>query len=282
MDSSPFYSEISDDDEKNADESTTNENLAEFKNKKLSEILGEYKGLLELQATERQELLRQVDNLTQKAGNIDNLDNKIEHLVNLLTELREQISALATAVPTEINTEIKEKKQLVVPSVEKYINKPKFVASEEEIKSLSKEIETEATTLDEDINALTTLVDNKSEELREKDTHIEKLNVDLESITDEKIRLAAQLESLNSVIGSWQGQLSLLQKLAASDPRYKVIAALKKHGSLSDIQLAFTMGTSIGQIRKYIDYLRELELVRRDNSGRYVWIGKMVEDELNL
>ncbi|MFV2014232.1 MAG: hypothetical protein ACC656_02290 [Candidatus Heimdallarchaeota archaeon] len=281
MDSSPFYSDISDRDEKNADEPTNN-NLIDLKNKKLSEILGEYKELLELQSTERQELLRQVDNLTQKTGDLSQLDNKIEHLVNLLAEIREQISAIATSVPPEINTEVKTKKQLEVPNVEQYINKPKLIASEEEIDSLAKEIESEATDLDEDINALTNLLENKTDELREKDINIEELNIELDSVSDEKERLASQLESLNSVIGSWEGQLNLLQKLAASDPRYKVIAALKKHGSLSDIQLAFTMGTSIGQIRKYIDDLRELELVRRDNSGRYVWIGKMAEDELNL
>ncbi|NHJ31609.1 MAG: hypothetical protein FK732_01985 [Asgard group archaeon] len=103
----------------------------------------------------------------------------------------------------------------------------------------------------------------------------------LESVSDEKERLIVQLESLNSTISSWQGQLGLLQKLAASDPRYKVIGALKKHGSLSDIQLAFTMGTSIAQIRKYIDDLRELELVKKDNSGRYMWIGQDIEQQLN-
>ncbi|MHA2098428.1 MAG: hypothetical protein ACW99A_07060 [Candidatus Kariarchaeaceae archaeon] len=281
MDSSPSYSDNSEKNEKDADRSTTNSNLA-LKNQKLSEILVEYKDLLELQASERQDLLKQVDNLTHKAGSIDNLDNKIENLVGLLSDIREQISALSTTVPPDIKTKVDDTKQFRVPGVDQYINKPKVIATEEEVEGLEKDIQQAAENLDDEINALTNLVENKSDELRERDLHIEKLNDQLEGVSDEKERLASQLESLNSVIGSWQGQLSLLQKLAASDPRYKVIAALKKHGSLSDIQLAFTMGTSIGQIRKYIDDLKELELVRRDNTGRYVWIGKMAEDELNL
>ncbi|OLS27363.1 MAG: Chromosome partition protein Smc [Candidatus Heimdallarchaeota archaeon LC_2] len=280
MNSSPLYSDSTN--EKDADKSTTNENFLESNEKKLTSILHEYKGLLELQATERKDLLKQVDTLTQKTANFDNLDNKIENLVALLGGIREQISALSSTVPIVLDTEIKDNK-LQVPGVEKYINKPTVVASEEEVEELAKQIETEADNLEDEVVTLTQLIENKTEELRERDVFIEEMNEKLEGVSDEKERLASQLDSLNSVIGSWQGQLNLLQKLAASDPRYKVIAALKKHGSLSDIQLAFTMGTSIGQIRKYIDDLRELELVRKDNSGRYIWIGnKMAEDELNL
>ncbi|MHA2171183.1 MAG: hypothetical protein ACXAB7_14910 [Candidatus Kariarchaeaceae archaeon] len=265
-------------------DATSSSGILNGNDKKLLQIIEEYKGLLENQSQERQNLLKQVDNLSQRTEQMDGIDHKIEHLVNLLADIRQQISALSSiqvekeGVEEDTNQEAKANN---VPSVSPFLKTPKVTASEEEVESFSVELENKADSLEEDVEALTGLLDSKNSELHNKDVFIDELNLKLESVSDEKERLIYQLESLNSTINSWQGQLSLLQKLAASDPRYKVIGALKKHGSLSDIQLAFTMGTSIGQIRKYIEDLRELELVRKDNSGRYIWVGQDVEDQLS-
>lgn len=257
------------------------ENLNDGSEGKLLIILSEYKELLEYQADERKQLLNQVETLSDKTGEIDHIDKKLESLVNLLADIKNQISALSTTVPSKIVGET-QTNSTKVPSVQPFINKPAVLASENEITDLSEDIINEADDLDNDVDSLNTLISSKQEEIQEKDVFIEQLNTKLQGITDEKERLALQLESMNSVIGSWQGQLNLLQKLAASDPRYKVIGALKKHGSLSDIQLAFTMGTSISQIRKYIEDLKELELVRKDATGRYEWVGQSVEQDLDF
>ncbi|MHA2403251.1 MAG: hypothetical protein ACXADH_09705 [Candidatus Kariarchaeaceae archaeon] len=265
-------------------DATSSSEILNGNDKKLMQIIEEYKGLLENQSQERRNLLKQVDNLSQRTEQMDGIDNKIEHLVNLLADIRQQISALSSIQVEKEGTEedmIQEAKANNVPSVGPFLKTPKVTASEEEVEAFSVELENKADSLEEDVEALTGLLDSKNTELQNKDVFIDELNLKLESVSDEKERLIYQLESLNSTINSWQGQLSLLQKLAASDPRYKVIGALKKHGSLSDIQLAFTMGTSIGQIRKYIEDLRELELVRKDNSGRYIWVGQDVEDQLS-
>lgn len=256
-------------------------NDPESSDKKLLAILGEYKDLLEFQAEERNQLLNQVETLTEKTDDINHIDNKLESLVSLLADIKNQISALSNAVPSKIVPDELSKVASTIPSVEKYIPKSAVLASEDDINSLSDDILTEADNLENDVVSLQGLIDTKVEELKEKDLFIEGQNQKLQGVTDEKERLALQLESMNSVIGSWQGQLNLLQKLAASDPRYKVIGSLKKHGSLSDIQLAFTMGTSISQIRKYIEDLKELELVRKDSTGRYIWVGQGVEEELD-
>jgi DNA repair exonuclease SbcCD ATPase subunit len=265
-------------------DATSSSEILNGNDKKLMQIIEEYKGLLENQSQERRNLLKQVDNLSQRTEQMDGIDTKIEHLVNLLADIRQQISALSSIKVEKEGTGedmIQEAKANNVPSVGPFLKTPKVTASEEEVEAFSVELENKADSLEEDVEALTGLLDSKNTEVQKKDVFIEELNLKLESVSDEKERLIYQLESLNSTINSWQGQLSLLQKLAASDPRYKVIGALKKHGSLSDIQLAFTMGTSIGQIRKYIEDLRELELVRKDNSGRYIWVGQDVEDQLS-
>ncbi|MHA2091998.1 MAG: hypothetical protein ACW98K_14185 [Candidatus Kariarchaeaceae archaeon] len=265
-------------------DATSSSEILNGNDKKLMQIIEEYKGLLENQSQERRNLLKQVDNLSQRTEQMDGIDTKIEHLVNLLADIRQQISALSSIKVEKEGTGedmIQEAKANNVPSVGPFLKTPKVTASEEEVEAFSVELENKADSLEEDVEALTGLLDSKNTELQNKDVFIDELNLKLESVSDEKERLIYQLESLNSTINSWQGQLSLLQKLAASDPRYKVIGALKKHGSLSDIQLAFTMGTSIGQIRKYIEDLRELELVRKDNSGRYIWVGQDVEDQLS-
>lgn len=276
MTTNPYYSghEL----DKN-EESFTRSKQVTLSEASINQILGEYKELLEIQSQERQELLEQFDQLSNRTNEFDNLDDKIEHLITLLADIRKQISALSDVGHVELSNRIKKEGDIRVPGVKDLITRPHVLATEEQINNLSKEIEKEALNFDEEIQALTHLVDNKTEEIKDRDRVIDELNMKLESVSDEKERLTTQLENLNSVIGSWQGQLSLLQKLAASDPRYRVIGALKKHGSLSDIQLAFTMGTSISQIRKYIDDLRELELVAKDNAGRYQWIGGKLSDE---
>ncbi|MCH8908214.1 MAG: hypothetical protein IH840_14085, partial [Candidatus Heimdallarchaeota archaeon] len=219
MDSRPYLPDQSED-IRNLDP-----NDPESSDKKLLAILGEYKDLLEFQAEERNQLLNQVETLTEKTDDINHIDNKLESLVSLLADIKNQISALSNAVPSKIVPDELSKVASTIPSVEKYIPKSAVLASEDDINSLSDDILTEADNLENDVVSLQDLIDTKVEELKEKDLFIETQNQKLEGVTDEKERLALQLESMNSVIGSWQGQLNLLQKLAASDPRYKVIGS---------------------------------------------------------
>jgi chromosome segregation ATPase len=230
-------------------------------------IIDDYQNLIEIQNQERKELLEKIDQLTHRTNEIENIDSRMQQFSALLMDIRQQIAALSKT------------KSLPVPKTSS-TPKTNVLASQEEIDRLSKEVELKSTDLDQEISELMSMLDQKREEVNHKDVLISELNEKLDLLSEEKGRLAEELENLNSVIDSWKNQLDLLQKLAASDPRYRVIAALKKHGSLSDIQLAFTMGTSINQLRKYIEDLVELELVARNNAGRYVWIGKDFEQGL--
>ena len=235
----------------------------------LNSILEEYETLSNAQQTERQELLQRIDELTQRTQSLDNLDGKLEQFTSLLLDIRAQIAGITSSEGGS--------RRIHSPPSDPASS---VVASDKEIMELSTEVERKSKDLNDEIDSLSHLLDKKKKEIKEKDLNIEELNDRLELLTDEKGRLASELEQINSTLDSWRNQLELLQKLAASDPRYRVIESLKKHGTLSDIQLAFTMGTSINQLRKYIDDLIDLKLVKKAPNGRFVWTGREFDPEL--
>lgn len=239
------------------------DNFVDLEEEDLDLVIDEYRELLEIQAEERDGLLSQVEELSSQTDGVNLLDNKLDHLISLLQDVRNQISALSTASST-----------LITNSVEKNFEPPHILAKEEEIEILEKEINKRAEFLDNKIKELTETLDFKQSEVNQKDEYIEQLNIKLETLASEKEQLANRLESLNSISDQWKGQLDLFQKLARTDPRYKTIDTLKRHGTLSEIQLAFSMGITINQIRKYAEDLIKLNLVQRDQMGRYKWVGK--------
>ncbi len=226
---------------------------------KLSQLLENYQELLAAQAEERKRLLEKVNELAVKSEKVGLLDNKIESLTKLLLDIKEQINAISDKNSKTISP----------------VKSSKVVASDEDIDHLSSEIEAKGKEMDERIEILEQLLEQKLAEGKEKDMHIEQLNERVKQLSREKNELAKKLEELSAVTSTWSGQLDLLQKLAKSDPRYKAIETLKRHGTLSDIQLAFSMGASIIQVKKYVEDLINLGLVKKDKVGRYMWIGKI-------
>lgn len=222
-------------------------------------ILNEYRDLLEIQALEREELLIKVDDLSKQSENANQIDSKMDHLLNLLLDIRQQIGSI-----TDNNPEL--------PS--QFASEINVVASDDQIKELSDEIEIKGEALDTQIGHLQNQLEDTRSEIIDKNLYIEKLNSQIQILADEKVQLILKLEELTNIANSWNKNIDLLQKLAKSDPRYKTINTLKKHGRLSEIQLAFSMGTSISQVRKYAEDLIDLGLVQKDKLGRYVWVGK--------
>lgn len=225
--------------------------------KELQKILDSYKVLLDNQASERNLLLEKVNEITLASENVVQMDTKMDSLVNLLLDIKEQIIAIST-----IKSEIK------IP--ENSSNR----LDDKKIESVVKEVEREGEFLLSEISELKGKIESNEIEIVEKDIFINELNDQLELLAFEKSQLISKVENLNSLTEQWGEEIDLLQKLAVSDPRYKAIDTLKKHGSLSEIQLAFSMGTSIGQVKRYAEDLIKLQLIRRDSSGRYVWIGR--------
>lgn len=225
--------------------------------KELKKILDSYRVLLDNQASERNLLLEKVNEITLASENVLQMDTKMDSLVNLLLDIKQQIIAIST-----IKSEIK------IPENDN--NK----LDDKKIESVVKEVEREGEFLLTEISELKDKIENNEIEIVEKDKFINELNDQLELLAFEKSQLISKVENLNSLTEQWGEEIDLLQKLAVSDPRYKAIDTLKKHGSLSEIQLAFSMGTSIDQVKRYAEDLIKLQLIRRDSSGRYVWIGR--------
>ena len=222
-------------------------------------ILNEYRGLLDVQAGEREELLIKVDDLSKQSESANQMDSKMDHLLNLLLDIRQQIGSI-----TDNNPEL--------PT--RFTSEMNVMASDEQIKELSDEIEMKGEALDGQIDLLQNQLKDTRSEIIDKNLYIENLNNQIQILADEKVQLILKLEELTNIANSWNKNIDLLQKLAKSDPRYKTINTLKKHGRLSEIQLAFSMGTSISQVRKYAEDLTNLGLVQKDKLGRYVWVGK--------
>lgn len=212
---------------------------------KIYQILSDYRGLLEKQSEEREKLLQEVEKLSKEAANVQSLDQKVENLTSLLLEMKNQ---LGTLKQSEIPQKIDE--------------------------SVLKDRKNKKKDLDNEIKVLTELLKTKKEEVMEKDREISSLNEKMELLQNEKSQLVSKIEKLNEIIDSWKSQLDLLEKLALTDPRYKIIGTLKKHGGLTEIQLAFTLGSSIMQVKKFVAELKELGMISVDNMGRLVWKGE--------
>lgn len=227
----------------------------------IRKILNDYWELLDIQKKERENLVLKVDEISSRVNDEAELTNKMDHLVTLLLDIKQQISSLYT--PSR------------GPPVAPDTPKSKIMATDKQIDELSREVERRAELLDSEIATIQNTLKEREDEIMQKDLYIEELNNEIQVLANEKQQLLSKLEELNSVTSSKAGQLDLLQKLAESDPRYKAIDTLKRHGSLSEIQLAFSMGTSITQVRKYMDDLIKLGLVKKNKGGRFVWIGKL-------
>ncbi len=222
----------------------------------IKHILENYKKLLKNQSIERNLLLDKVNEITQASKNVSQMDHKMDNLVKLLLDIKQQIVAISS-----IKSEIK------IPNNDSLID-------EKQLEDIAVKIEEEGIDLSEKIINLQNELNSKERMIIEKDNFITELNEQLELLAFEKSQLVSKLNNLNEVTAEWNEQINMLQKLAVSDPRYKAIDTLKKHGMLSEIQLAFSMGTSIGQVKRYADDLIKLNLIKRDNNGRYVWIGE--------
>lgn len=206
-----------------------------------SEVLQEYAKLLQKQSEEREVLLEQIERLLVQAHLAENVDTKVDNILKLLLELKHQYLGHEPQAPPLEN-----------PAPQVTITKDSG---------------------DEEVKVLVDLLDEKKEEVSDKDNEIATLNEELERLAIEKSSLVGELEKLNQVIDNWKSQVNILEKLASSDPRYKIIRALRQHDALTEIQLAFTLGSSIMQIRKFVADLTELNLIQRRKDGKLIWIG---------
>ncbi len=203
--------------------------------REVKNALVEYKILLDQQSKEREMIIEELDKFTLATTNIGRLDEKIEIIRSLLLEMKTKFEGTSNFELTSLND-----------------SNPDLVESKQDLSSLS------------------ALINEKAGEVQEKDSYIENLNHKIERLSSEKFELNNEIEKMNKAIENWKNQLELLEKLALTDPRYKIIGVLKKHEEMSEIQLAFTLGNSIIQVKKYLNELLELGLIQQLNNGKIV------------
>jgi len=209
-----------------------------------TKVLDEYYSLLKKQDYERKLLLDQINQLIT-AYNDPSMNEKSTGILEILREIKQQFESGGKKQKSDENN-------------------IKTSTSEIEIKFVEQ--------LPPEIQVLHDLLESKKEEVLEKDQLIVEYNSEIESISAEKNSLIIELEKLNRIIESWKSQLEMLESMAKNDPRFLMIEALKSHDKLTEIQLAFALGTSISQIRRFTSDLLDMELVKIEKDGRIRWI----------
>ncbi len=243
--------------------------------KQIAELLRTIKGYKELvkaQQREREILLEHLSQISNQAvldGEIFEKLNELSQMVKKLTEKIDSIdkkvsnSTVVISSANEIKNDSsfeKELEQALTPVDNKIL-----VAAEEKIALLTSEIE-----------KLSNKVRILQNELDKKDETIKTLNQKLELLVEEREQLRNELNRLNRLMMTWEQSISIIEKLAKTDPRYKVLNIVKKNKELNEIQLAFACGLSISELRKYVEDLRKLELVIVDGS-KIKWSGKDIK-----
>ncbi len=208
-------------------------------------VLEEYYTLLQKQDKERRLLLNQITSLIESYKSSESGNSKNEEILEILKEMKRQFESGGKENQKET---ISIKTSTITPDLEIVENLP------------------------EEIQVLHDLLESKKEEVLEKDRQIVEYNSEIEAIAIEKNSLIVELERLNQVIESWKNQLEMLESMAEGDPRFRMIEALKSHERLTEIQLAFALGTSISQVRKFINDLRDMELIKIEKDGRIRWV----------
>lgn len=209
-----------------------------------TKVLDEYYSLLKKQDYERKLLLDQINQLIT-AYNDSSMNEKSTGILEILREIKQQFESGGKKQKSDENN-------------------IKTSTSEIEIKFVEQ--------LPPEIQVLHDLLESKREEVLEKDQLIVEYNSEIESISAEKNSLIIELEKLNRIIESWKSQHEMLESMAKNDPRFLMIEALKSHDKLTEIQLAFALGTSISQIRRFTSDLLDMELVKIEKDGRIRWI----------
>jgi uncharacterized protein YhaN len=148
------------------------------------------------------------------------------------------------------------------------------VLGDEKISSI---ISQEVSQIDVEISGLNTVIeqlverlDEQDREIFERDSGIGELNEIISQLTEEKERLIHEIERLQYSLDNWRQQLDIYTRLATTDPRFQILSNISKHGSLSEIQLAFMISEPITIVKEYLSQLEELNLVRLADNLVYL------------
>ncbi len=248
-----------------------------------------YKELVKAQQRERELLLSQLDQLTNSSIVDQTILNKIDTLSQLIQSLDQKVSKIEGTIregsisvnvsePSDSqSTLIEQESRDSAPSSSVHTSRENT-----ELESSTKASSEAETWLqpEERITLLTTEIEELSlrtrelqAEIKRKDELIATLNEKLELLTEERDRLKSELNRLNELVGTWTKNMEVLERLARTDPRYRVFNIVKRNKELNEIQLAFACGLSVSDLRKYVEDLKKIGLVTVSNSN-VKWTGR--------
>ena len=101
-------------------EKKSESDLNTLDDKQLTQIIDDYRSLLDTQSSERKRLLDQVDKIYKKTDGFTSIDNKLENLVGLLKDLRQQIQGLSAVKKSNVplSQPILENSEVIVSTTE--------------------------------------------------------------------------------------------------------------------------------------------------------------------
>ncbi len=248
-----------------------------------------YKELVKAQQRERELLLSQLDHLTNSSIVDQTILNKIDALSQLIQSLDQKVSKIENTIQGgAVSISVSEPSDsLGEPVTEE--SSDSAPASHGSAPAERKALETSSEISPDDgvwlqpeerITLLTTEIEELSlrtrelqSEIKRKDELIATLNEKLELLTEERDRLKSELNRLNELVGTWTKNMEVLERLARTDPRYRVFNIVKRNKELNEIQLAFACGLSVSDLRKYVEDLKKIGLVTVSNSN-VKWTGR--------
>ncbi|MHA1911181.1 MAG: hypothetical protein ACTSYA_05745 [Candidatus Kariarchaeaceae archaeon] len=225
----------------------------------LQETLKQYNNLFKSQHKESEILRAELQEIKNQQGQTGVIEAKLSELSKIMDRIQGSLEQFSSASGEEF--------------VSSYASLSK-VLGDEKISSIIKH---EASQIDIEISGLNTVieqlvdrVDVQEGEILERDSGIGELNEIIIQLNEEKERLITEIERLQYSLDNWGQQLDIYTKLATTDPRFQILSNISKHGSLSEIQLAFMISEPITVVKDYLSQLKELNLVNLSDNLVYL------------
>ena len=225
----------------------------------LQETLGQYNSLFKSQHKESEILRAELQEIKNQQGQAGVIESKLNELSKIMDRIQGSLEHFSSTSGEEY--------------VSSYASLSK-VLGDEKISSIIKQ---EASQIDVEISGLNTVIeqlveriDDQEGEMLDRDRGIGDLNEMILQLNEEKERLITEIERLQFSLDNWSQQLDIYTKLATTDPRFQILSNISKHGSLSEIQLAFMISEPITIVKEYLSQLKELDLVRLEDNLVYL------------
>ncbi|MCG3219407.1 MAG: hypothetical protein KAR35_10390 [Candidatus Heimdallarchaeota archaeon] len=248
-------------------QSTTDESLDPIASSKhlkktiesLQDTLKQYNNLFKSQHKESRILRAELEEIKNQQGQTSVIESKLKDLSRIMDRIQGSLEQFTSNSGEEYASSF--------ASLSKVLGDEKISSI---IKHEASQIDIEISGLNTVIEQLVERIDDQETEIFDRDMGIGQLNEIITQLNEEKDRLIAEIERLNFSLDNWRQQLDIYTRLATSDPRFQILSNISKHGSLSEIQLAFMISVPITIVKEHLSHLEELNLVRLSDNLVYL------------